>query len=99
VEEIKCAALFIAVRLLVIWCRRLGIADHNSAIAPEMCGVAMDVPLAVVYRLSPALVAERVPVPGAVISGFMRPLPSTVTGPRLLKEAMVSVPVFKAPAV
>jgi hypothetical protein len=64
-----------------------------------MCGVAMDVPLAVVYRLSPALVAERVPVPGAVISGLIRLLPSTVTGPRLLKEAMVSVPVFKAPAV
>jgi hypothetical protein len=99
VDEIKCAALFIAVRLLAIWCRRLGIADHNNAIAPEMCGVAMDVPLAVVYRLSPALVAERVPVPGAVISGLIRLLLSTVTGPRLLKDAMVSVPVFKAPAV
>jgi hypothetical protein len=59
----------------------------------------MDVPLAVVYALSPALLAERVPVPGALMSGLMRPLPSTVTGPRLLNEAMVSVPVFNAPAV
>jgi hypothetical protein len=42
-------------------------------------------------------VAERVPVPGAVISGLIRLLPSAVTGPRLLKEAMLSVPVFKAP--
>jgi hypothetical protein len=99
VEEIKCAALFKASRLAVIWCFKLGMADHNSPIAPAMCGVAMDVPLAVVYRLSPALVADRVPVPGAAISGLIRLLPSTVTGPRLLKEAMVSVPVFKAPAV
>jgi hypothetical protein len=59
----------------------------------------MDVPLAVVYALSELLLAERVPVPGALISGFVRPLPSIVTGPRLLKEAMVSVPVFSAPTV
>jgi hypothetical protein len=64
-----------------------------------MCGVAIDVPLANVYALSLALLAERVPVPGAVISGLIRPLPSLVTGPRLLKPAIVSVPVFKAPAV
>jgi hypothetical protein len=44
-DEIKCAALFIAVRLAAIWFLRLGIADHNNAIAPEMWGVAMDVPL------------------------------------------------------
>jgi hypothetical protein len=59
----------------------------------------MDVPLAVVYALSAVLLAERVPVPGALISGFIRPLPSIVTGPRLLKEAMVSLPVTRAPAV
>lgn len=59
----------------------------------------MDVPLAVVYALSPLLEHERVPVPGAVISGLIRPLPSAVTGPRLLKEAMVSVPVLNAPTV
>jgi len=59
----------------------------------------MDVPLAVVYALSLVLEHERVPVPGAVMSGLMRPLPSAVTGPRLLKEAMVSVPVLNAPTV
>ena len=59
----------------------------------------MDVPLAVVYALSLVLEHERVPVPGAVMSGLIRPLPSAVTGPRLLKEAMVSLPVFKAPTV
>jgi len=59
----------------------------------------MDVPLAKVYALSPALLAERVFVPGAVISGLILPLPSLVTGPRLLKLAIVSVPVFNAPTV
>ena len=59
----------------------------------------MDVPLTVVYELSPVLLHERVPVPGAVISGFIRLLPSAVTGPRLLKAAIVSVPVFNAPTV
>jgi hypothetical protein len=59
----------------------------------------MDVPLKFAYELSLALVDERVPVPGAVISGLIRLLPSEVTGPRLLKEAMLSVPVVKAPAV
>ena len=44
------------------------------------------------------MVDERVPVPGALISGFIRLLPSAVTGPRLLKLAIVSVPVFNAPA-
>jgi hypothetical protein len=82
---------------VVIWCRRLGRAHHSRAMAPEMCGVAMEVPLAVVYALSPVLEHERVPVPGALISGLIRPLPSAVTGPRLLKPAMVSVPVVSAP--
>ena len=72
-------------------------ADHNSAIAPEICGVAMDVPLAVVYAVSLLLLAERVLVPGAAMSGLMRLLPSAVTGPRLLNPAMVSVPVVSAP--
>ena len=74
-------------------------ADQSSAMAPEICGVAMDVPLKFAYELSLALVDERVPVPGAVMSGLIRLLPSAVTGPRLLKLAMVSVPVFNAPAV
>ena len=38
-------------------------------------------------------------VPGAVISGFNRLLPSEVTGPRLLNDAIVPVLVFKAPTV
>ena len=59
----------------------------------------MEVPLANVYALSEVFEADRVFVPGALMSGFMRPLPSTVTGPRLLKEAIVSVPVLSAPAV
>jgi hypothetical protein len=63
-----------------------------------MCGVAMDVPLKFAYELSLAFVDERVPVPGAEMSGLMRLLPSTVTGPRLLNDAMVSVPVCNAPA-
>jgi len=99
VEEINTAELFKASRLAVIWCRKLGIADHSKAIAPEMCGVAIDVPLAVVYALSLLLLAERVFVPGAAISGLMRLLPSAVTGPRLLNPAIVSVPVFSAPTV
>jgi hypothetical protein len=57
----------------------------------------MDVPLKLAYELSLSLVDERVGLPGAAMSGLIRPLPSTVTGPRLLKLAMVSVPVFKAP--
>ena len=81
----KCAALFMAVGLASIWFFRLGMADHNSAIAPEMCGVAMECRLNRIGVIA-ALLHERVPVPGAVISGLIRPLPSIVTGPRLLKE-------------
>lgn len=97
VEEIKWAALFKVVSVASISFCNAGLADHSNATAPEICGVAMEVPLAVVYALSALLSHERVLVPGAVISGFIRPLPSIVTGPRLLKPAIVSVPVFKAP--
>jgi hypothetical protein len=72
-------------------------ADHSKAMAPAICGVAMEVPLAVVYAVSLLLLAERVFVPGALISGLIRLLPSAVTGPRLLNPAIVSVPVFNAP--
>jgi hypothetical protein len=34
-----------AARLAVIWFLRLGMADQSSAVAPEICGVAMEVPL------------------------------------------------------
>jgi hypothetical protein len=93
------AELFKASRLALSWCRKLGTADHSKAIAPAICGVAMDVPLKFAYELSLAFVHERVFVPGALISGLSRLLPSDVTGPRLLKPAMVSVPVFRAPTV
>jgi hypothetical protein len=59
----------------------------------------MEVPLAKVYALSEVLLADRVFVPGAQMSGLSLMLPSAVTGPRLLKEAIVSVLVFKAPTV
>ena len=95
----RTAELFNASRLALSWCRRAGIADHNKATAPAMWGVAMDVPLKFAYELSLAFVHERVPVPGAEISGLIRPLPSAVTGPRLLNPAIVSVPVFNAPTV
>lgn len=72
-------------------------AFHNKAMAPEICGVAMDVPLKVPYAVSVLLRDERVFVPGAAISGLIRLLPSEVTGPRLLKPAMLSVPVVSAP--
>ena len=65
--------------------------------APAIWGVAIDVPLKYAYELSESFVAERVGLPGAVISGLIRLLPSAVTGPRLLNEAIISVPVFKAP--
>ena len=57
----------------------------------------MDVPLRLAYAVSEVLKLERLLVPGALISGLIRPLPSVVTGPRLLKPAIVSVPVFSAP--
>ena len=93
------AELFNESRVAGSWCRRLGIADHNKAIAPAMWGVAMDVPLKFAYELSLAFVDERVLVPGAQMSGLMRLLPSAVTGPRLLNPAIVSLPVLNAPAV
>jgi len=46
VESISTAVLSKASRLSWIWCCKLGIADHKSAIAPAICGVAMEVPLA-----------------------------------------------------
>jgi hypothetical protein len=66
--------------------------------APAICGVAIDVPLKFAYELSLVLVDERVFVPGALMSGLIRLLLSAVTGPRLLKPAIVSLPVTKAPA-
>ena len=39
------AELFNASRLSVSWWRKLGMAFHNNAMAPAICGVAIDVPL------------------------------------------------------
>jgi hypothetical protein len=44
-----------ASRLAVSWWRRLGIADQSNAIAPAVCGVAMDVPLRLAYAVSEVL--------------------------------------------
>ncbi len=66
-----------------------GSADHNRASAPTICGPAIDVPLIYVYP--PPRWLERTLNPGALTSGLSRPEPSTVTGPRLLKLAMVSL--------
>ena len=66
---------------------RSGRPDHSRATTPTTCGPAIDVPLAVVYLASSLLVAERFDTPGAEMFGFMRPEPSMVTGPRLLKLA------------
>jgi hypothetical protein len=74
-------------------CRRQQRAHSNAA--PEMCGVAMDVPLKFAHELSLARWTS-VLVRGSDIR-LDRLLPSIVTGPRLLKEAIVSVPVFNAP--
>ena len=60
--------------------------------------MAIEVPLKLEeYELMGTL--EYILVPGAAMSGFCRLLPSTVTGPRLLKLAITSKPVFKAPTV
>ena len=47
--------------------------------------------------VSLAFVEERVEAPGATMSGLIRPEPSMVTGPRLLKPTTWFVPVINAP--
>jgi hypothetical protein len=76
---------------------RLGTACQSSATTPTTWGPAMEVPLAVPYDVSLAFVADRVLVPGATMSGLIRPEPSSVTGPRLLKPTTEVVPVVSAP--
>jgi|APFre7841882793_1041355.scaffolds.fasta_scaffold141397_2 hypothetical protein len=49
----------------------------------------MEVPL--IDEYIPDGVDERMPTPGAEMFGFKRLLPSTVTGPRLLKDAILSL--------
>ena len=76
---------------------RLGTACQRSATTPTTCGPAIEVPLKFAYAVSLVLVEERVPVPGATMSGLIRPEPSIVTGPRLLKPTTWFVPVVSAP--
>src|SRR5258706_15460398 len=66
---------------------RLGSADHNNTTAPTTCGPAIEVPLSAAYPLPGT--EDKTSTPGAAISGFMRFEPSAVTGPRLLKSAIL----------
>ena len=76
---------------------RLGTADQRSATTPTTWGPAIEVPLKFAYAVSLEFVDDRVPVPGATMSGLIRFEPSTVTGPRLLKPTTEFVPVVRAP--
>src|SRR5574341_1563905 len=66
-----------------------GSTEINRAANPATCGAAMLVPLREPYP--PPGKLELTPTPGADTSGFRRLLLSTVTGPRLLKLAMLSL--------
>src|SRR5688572_3252177 len=68
-----------------------GTADQRSATAPATWGEAIEVPESRLY--APVGTEDRIETPGATTSGFIRFEPSTVTGPRLLKLAMVSASV------
>lgn len=61
-----------------------GAADQSSATAPATCGVAIDVPLMVLYD-EPGQV-ERMLTPGAEMFGFIEP--STRDGPKPEKFAI-----------
>jgi hypothetical protein len=76
---------------------RLGTADQSKATTPTTWGPAIDVPLRGPYELSLVRVEDRVLVPGATMSGLIRPEPSIVTGPRLEKLTTEFVPVVSAP--
>jgi len=71
--------------------RRLGFALMSKATRPATWGPAMLVPLMLPYVASPPDVLDRMPTPGADTLGFIRPLLSRVTGPRLLVRAMTSL--------
>jgi hypothetical protein len=80
---------------------RAGFAEMISATTPATCGPAMLVPLRLEYALSALRVAERIPTPGAEMSGFLYgSAPGYVrTGPRLEKFAIVSFVALVAPTV
>jgi hypothetical protein len=70
-------------RVSVIIRSNWGWASHRRATTPTTCGPAIEVPEELPYEVSLVLVVERTFTPGAEISGFILPEPSTVTGPRL----------------
>src|SRR5215467_6584818 len=74
-----------------------GFACQSRATTPTTCGPAIEVPENEEYDESLVLTEDRFGFPGAAMSGLIRPEPSTVTGPRLLKLAMLIAPVFMAP--
>ena len=67
---------------------RSGRALMIRATAPATWGPAMEVPLKLAKP--PLRMQERTLTPGAATSGFIRLLPSTSTGPRLLNPATLS---------
>src|SRR6266516_1912792 len=74
-----------------------GCSDQSRATTPTTCGPAIEVPPRLRYDVSLVLYEDRLLTPGAAMSGLMRPEPSIVTGPRLLKPAMRVEPVVRAP--
>ena len=74
-----------------------GFACQRSATTPTTCGPAIEVPENDAYAESLVLTEDRFGFPGAAMSGLIRFEPSAVTGPRLLKLAMLIAPVFIAP--
>ena len=74
-----------------------GRADQSNATTPTTCGPAIDVPDRVLKVVSLVEKEERTLTPGAEMFGFKRLEPSTVIGPRLLKDARVFVEALIAP--
>src|SRR5215208_201210 len=70
-------------------------ADHRTATVPTTCGPAIEVPLMFPYAVSLVRRVERTVEPRATRSGFIRPEPSTVTVPRLLKLEIAFVAVIE----
>ena len=90
------ALLFSAALVAAMSRTSAGFACQSSATTPTTCGPAIDVPEKDAYAESLVFVADRFGFPGAAMSGLIRPDPSSVTGPRLLKLARLKRPVFSA---
>src|SRR3989304_9490815 len=66
---------------------KAGLADRMRATQPAVCGLAIDVPLIVLYP--PLFHAERILYPGELTSGLVSLVSDE--GPRLLKLAIASL--------